>query len=364
MNINLRANNFRGSAAYLFAAFLLASLLLTPSNFVHAQDAQATFTPSLTPTAHAMVTPSDLIEAVNTGRINSGLNALSVHPVLMQVAQTEANGIANGMPGHWRPNNMSLGQWLLSLGYPLSGDLSLDGYRSENWLFLSATATKEEIIYMWRGDPEHANTMESDHRSDIGAGIAVTADGELVAVIETALQTASGKMQYDASKILTGIPQTQQAYSAMGTEAALNGTLPQYLLPVAVNTALPNGDIIHEVKYGQTLWSIAVKYGVTIKQIQQLNSLSNEVIYVGQKLIVARGATQPAPTRIDSTPATPLPAAYVSPTPLISPMPTLLRQLEFSEMDKQKNVFAIILILAAALFLGALFAVMTHKKDE
>ncbi len=77
--------------------------------------------------------PAQVIEAVNALRIEAGLYPLSVHPVLMQVAQTEADGIANGLPGHWRPEGLTLGMWLISLGYPLAGDLTLDGYRSENW---------------------------------------------------------------------------------------------------------------------------------------------------------------------------------------------------------------------------------------
>ncbi|NTW12257.1 MAG: hypothetical protein HGA30_02990, partial [Anaerolineales bacterium] len=58
---------------------------------------QETATPSPAP-----LTPADLINAVNTLRLVSGLSPLNAHPVLMQVAQTEASGIANGMPGHWR----------------------------------------------------------------------------------------------------------------------------------------------------------------------------------------------------------------------------------------------------------------------
>jgi len=41
------------------------------------------------------------------------------------------NGIANGLPGRWRPYGLTLGQWLISLGYPLAGDLTQDSYRSD-----------------------------------------------------------------------------------------------------------------------------------------------------------------------------------------------------------------------------------------
>ncbi len=194
---------------------------ILPAGSQHVAFAQEPETETPTATIEIKpLTPADLIGAINTLRLNNGLNALSVHPVLMQVAQTEANGIANGMPGHWRPTGLTLGQWLLSLGYPLSGDLSQDGYRSENWFYMSTSTTVDEIITGWQGDAEHRETMFSEFRSDIGAGIATSPDGEVVAVLETALQTKSGLMQYGASDMLTGIVQTKAAYSGMLTTAA------------------------------------------------------------------------------------------------------------------------------------------------
>jgi len=135
-------------------------------------------------------------------------------------------------------------------------------------------------------------------------------------VVETALRTASGQMQYDAKAILTGIPQTQVAYASMATEAALNGTLPQYSLPVAVNTPLASGDVFHTVQYGQSLWSIAINYNTTIKQIQALNNLPDTTIYTGQKLLVMKHATQLAPAA--TQPAAPLVAR--TPQPEIIPL--------------------------------------------
>jgi LysM repeat protein len=330
---------------------LVISILFVP-HYAGAQESEATPTPPVPPS------PGEVIEAVNALRVNNGLPALAVHPVLMQVAQEQANGIASGMGGHWRPNGMTLGQWLLSLGYPLSGDLSLDGYRSENWV---TAGTAEDAINAWLSDDLHTNTMLSPNRSDIGAGIAVS--DQIYVVIETALQTRSGKMQSDASAILTGIPQTQVAYSGIETQAAENGTLPQYSMLVAVSTALPGGDVIHEVQYGQSLWSIAIAYHTTIKQIQKLNSLNDITIYVGQKLVVSKGATQPAPSALTvEVSATPSPALFMTYAPILSPTPTVQPVFDFSEKDRRKNMFAVIVIGAAAIFLGALFAVMTRRK--
>jgi LysM repeat protein len=307
--------------------------------------------------------PSQIIQAVNNLRISHGIAPLMAHPVLMQVGQLEADGIGAGYGGHWRPNDLTLGQWLISLGYPLSGDLSLDGYRSENWGFAQ---TSDEAIAMWLGDDEHTNTMLSVDRSDIGVGVAFsTEDDSYVIVVETALQTRSGKQQSDASIIMTGIPQTKAAYSDMSTLAAKNGLLPQNMLPVALNTALADGNVYHEVKYGQTLWSIAVTYKTTIKQIQQLNNLSDTTVQPGQKLLVQKGATQPAlriTSPIGTTTLTPQTFSTLTVIPATgTPTPKTLR--ETSVWDKQRNTLGIVSIAIAALFLGGLFTLMTRRKS-
>ena len=343
--------NFIVIIAILFAGFI------TVINVSARQNAQ-TETP--TPTSGRAPTPAEVINGINELRLSKGIAPLAVHPVLMQVGQTEADGIASGREGHWRPNGFTLGQWLLSLGYPLSGDLSLDGYRSENWGFAD---NAEGAINMWLSDDEHTNTMLSLERSDIGAGITAMGDGSYVVVVETALQTASGQMQYDAIAVLTGIPLTQAAYSGMVTQAAENGLLPQGIAPVFLNTALPDGRVYHEVKYGQTLWSIAISYGTTIKKLQQLNRLSDTTVRTGQKLIVMEGATQPAPG-----------ASSLSPTPVQSPQPMLTPTIssanastpepirELTPEEKRRNAMGIAAIGIAALFLGGVFTMMTRKK--
>lgn len=90
-------------------------------------------------------TAIELINAVNGLRLAYGLPALNVHPVLTQVAQWEIDAVVNGAGGHTRPDGLTLGQWLISLGYPLSGDLSLDGYRAENFV-LGIDMTAQEAV--------------------------------------------------------------------------------------------------------------------------------------------------------------------------------------------------------------------------
>ena len=76
------------------------------------------------------------------------------------------------------------------------------------------------------------------------------------------------------------------------------------LLLVALNIGvavaapgLQGGPIIHYVGFGDSLYGIAARYGVTAEAIMQVNGLANpDMIYVGQPLrIPGPGASAPPP---------------------------------------------------------------------
>ena len=311
-------------------------------------------------------TASDLIDAVNRLRLENGLNELSPHPSLMQVAQWEADAIAGGAPGHTRPPGLTLGAWMISLGYPLGGNIALDGYRSENWV-AGSELTVDEAIQLWLGDAPHTNTMLSAQRSDIGAGVALGEDpwGKTVYyyVIETALQTTSGQQQYEASALLTALPQTQAAIYGDPTQAAVAASISQYMIPVSVATARPDGDVIHEVRHGQSLWSIAIEYGVKINQIKLLNNLTSNQVYTGQKLLVQKSATQPAtietPTQAPSPSSTPEPLLINRTT---TPKPALEAAEERSDPGGISilAIFLILIVLVAGMAIGLVLQDRRH----
>jgi spore germination protein YaaH len=67
---------------------------------------------------------------------------------------------------------------------------------------------------------------------------------------------------------------------------------------VAIVTATPkaDGSITHIVQTGQTLWSIAASYGLTLDEIKALNNrTSNTLVVVGDEIITGR-ARHPSPT--------------------------------------------------------------------
>ncbi len=83
----------------------------------------------------------------------------------------------------------------------------------------------------------------------------------------------------------------------------------------ATSTPLPNGTLIHIVQHGETLYSIARRYGVTLAQLRQLNGIgSDNLIHTGQRLVISVAATTPTPTAQPNV--TPLPTATATPTAL------------------------------------------------
>jgi len=143
---------------------------------------------------------------------------------------------------------------------------------------------------------------------------------QIYVVIETALQTLSWQQPSGERDFLTHLPDI-----ISGTNS-INGTpipfsIGQYIIPVVQSTARPDGDVFHQVQYGQTLWSMAITYGTTIEQIRRLNNLgTSNIVYEQQMLLVKKGATQPMPVPTQtativfskSSPLTPSPIAAVT----------------------------------------------------
>jgi len=221
----------------------------------------------------------DLIAAVNALRAASGLPEYSVNSILMGTAQAQADFMAStGSITHSGPGGIGLTQRLLNAGYPLAGDLSLGGFRAEN-ITAGPGKSANQAVQEWLGDAAHINTMVSPNLQEIGAGVAVSG-GTVYYVIDCARPASSG---------------APQAYtpgsngSAAGTPGA--EVIPQYMAPVLTVTPDEKGLVYHEVLYGQSLWSLAIAYGVKIDEIRSLNNLSPDyVIQTGDRLLVRKDA--------------------------------------------------------------------------
>lgn len=324
----------------IFLPLFVLTLLLLPQ-MIRPVSAQ--------PQRITIESPQQLINAVNELRAARGLAPLTEHSALMQSAQAQANYMASsGIVTHDRPGT-TYTQQLLSLGFPLAGDLSLGGFRSENILSTGGPLMWDGVPPGWQ-DEQHMNTMLSVNYTHIGAGIAKNG-GMYYYAVDAAAATNSGQMQSQAVAVLTSMPAGSNA-----------GGVSQYIIPVALNTAMPNGDVYHVVEYGQTLWAIAIEYNTKIKELQALNNLGESiVVQQGQKLLVKHGATQPAPEAAPPTStleivavpmivtATPYvissPTASAAAPPTVSP-PTLIPE-EPSSVSFSSSFLVAALILAA-----------------
>lgn len=325
--------------SFLFASVLLLLLSITPKQVVEAR-----------PFAN-ITSPSQLIDAVNSLRAANGLAALPVHQALMQSAQSQADYMAaTGNVTHSRPNG-TYTQQLLSLGFPLAGDLSAGGFRSENILSTYGPLVWNGVPSAWQ-DAQHMNTMLSGNFTHIGAGISQSGDMYYYAV-DTAAATSSGQQQDSAATVLTSVP-------GGSSDAGVS----QFMVPVTLNTPRPDGNVYHKVQYGQSLWSIAIAYGTTIKSIQALNNLGEDsTVYQGQELLVVTGATQAAAPALEAT-ATTQSTATFAPTSTSAPTstpqqvtltPTTEAASETSSKPASSRVLIVVLIVAA--FVGAGMAV-------
>lgn len=231
--------------------------------------------------------PYDVINAVNALRASYGLPPYTINSTLMAVAQNHADYMAaTGKVSHTGFGGSSVTDRLLAAGYPLAGDLSLGGFASENITSGSEDKTAQEVVNGWTSDAPHLTTMISPSLTEIGAGVSVHG-GRVYYVIDCALPTDNGVAQ-----------------PAVGTLVANSGLAPApaggVIFPVDLVTPNADGDVIHEVKAGQSLWQIAIAYDTTIDEIKRLNNLSDTNIYPGNSLLIrmnaAASATSPVHT--------------------------------------------------------------------
>ena len=225
--------------------------------------------------------PHDLVSAVNALRASFGLGPYSISPILMSTAQAQADFLAaTGSMTHSGPGGIGLTARLLAAGYPLAGDLSLGGFRAENITGGEESMPAEAAVDQWTGDALHLNTLASPNLTEIGAGVAIR-NGRVYYVIDAARPTTAGDPPLLVTSVAGGSPIPQNVS-------------PELIIPVTVSTPNGDGNVFHEVKFGQTLWQIAITYKVKIDDIKRLNNLVDNNIYPGSSLLIRQGVSVPA----------------------------------------------------------------------
>jgi LysM repeat protein len=219
------------------------------------------------PAPVAQASAYDLILAMNTLRVSYGLPALIEDPIIDAVAQSTAAIMA--------ANNMS---WHIG---DVKGRIAAAGYGSggtvwatENFAVSSGGMGIDEIMATW-ADAEHMRPAVTAAYCHVGAGTAQTADGRIYYILQAAY--VSGQECGASTSSSGGTPQV----------GGVPNTVPQLIAPVKIATPDAEGKIFHVVQAGQSFWSIAIAYQITIHDIEVWNNLSRDsALRAGQKLFI------------------------------------------------------------------------------
>ncbi len=130
--------------------------------------------------------------------------------------------------------------------------------------------------------------------------------GMVVEPVQAGTEIGSEPVELVAARQAGRAGQAGQAGNAgqVAQQAASPSPTPAVIMAVITVTPMPDGSMVHVVQPGQSLWAIAIAYGVKIADLVKLNkqlSPTNPVIFVGQKIIV-RGTSLPtlSPTVTDT----------------------------------------------------------------
>ena len=203
-------------------------------------------------------TAYDLINAVNALRALHALQPYTVDPWLMAYAQEHSEYQAATRT---------------STHVHSDGTRPLDIGLQEN--VASGTAgfvTVDAAVYQVWADWGHRHILTGYATGDIGAGVAFSDDGFVYYTVD----------------IRTGeeLAATQAPFVGLQT-----------------STPGPDGSTVHVVGYGETLWSIALSYGVSVDDIRAINKIAGDsiVIQPGQQLLI-RPADAEAPASVAAPP--------------------------------------------------------------
>lgn len=324
----------------LLVQCLLLAVILTGFGFPSASKAANLSSPL------PAGSPYDLINAVNALRASFGLPPYSISPILMATAQAQADFMAStGRMTHSGPDGIGLTARLLDAGYPLAGDLSAGGFRAENITGGNESMPAETAIDHWSGDALHLNTMISQDLTEIGAGVAIR-DARVYYVIDAARPT-----NVEPASVGTAVA---------GSPVA---EIPAVILPIPVSTSNGEGNIIHEVKPGQTLWQIAISYGTRIDEIKRLNNLTDNNIYPGTKLLIRSGVTLVTSTAME-TPTPDPTATSLTPSPEISQQITAIAKPSASQANPNLVTSITAGIILLALAGGGIFALLGRSRKH
>jgi len=220
----------------------------------------------------------DLIAAVNQLRAANNLPPYEVNGSLMAAAQAHSEYQASiGQITHTGAGGTHAKDRAIAAGYGGGATVSV----SEN-IAGGSSLTIQGAVLMWQGDALHLNTMLGASYTHVGAGIA-KAGGLTYYTLDVGYIAGSpGSGSTSAARV-----DTSANAQPIATVVAFN--------PVMISTPQEDGSIVHIVRSGQSLWSIAATYEIELQELLALNNLAPGAwIFPGDKLIIQPAGSETA----------------------------------------------------------------------
>lgn len=291
--------------------------------------------------------PADLIAAVNKLRSSRNLPPLKTDPALMNAAQIHAAYQASlGYFTHLGAGGTNETNRALAAGYGNGASIVCDEAVA---LAQLATSVDYVVNTIWNDYDHRELVMLNPQFTDAGAGVA----------------EKNGVVYYTLDVC---------AIQNKGGAGADKTTTAEIVIPQQTATPRPNGSIVHVVQTGETVWSIALAYQISVDALIAQNGLSTKspLIYPNQQLLIRPAFTPTVTPTITRTPRpptrTPRPTFTLRPTQLTATATATLTESPYRDSFKtptlNRQSFAIVLIGISILGILVLLAgsIATPKK--
>lgn len=227
----------------------------------------------------------EVIQLVNQVRAEHGLPAFVPNGALMAAAQAHSEYQASiGQATHTGAGGSSILSRAIAAGYGGGAAVQV----TEN-IYGGGNGSPEQAVNWWKNDSLHLQTLIASYQ-DAGAGVA-TANGQTFYTLDVGNVTGA-----------PGSAATQLAYTTESTSPAggadTGGATAAPVISGVTMTPLPDGSLYHVVQSGETAWSIARLYQVSVLDVLSLNGLNANLytIYPGQKLKIKAAGSYPTAT--------------------------------------------------------------------
>ena len=296
-----------------------------------------------------------VINTINQLRAQNGLAALQSHPALMQIALQHSQYQAS--LGTWTHVSAD-GSRPIDRAYAAGFGNGATIFISENVAYGQNASVMEIINGPWN-DPDHHHTMYNPSAKYIGAGVAYS--GDLVFYTVDTGYWVGDPAPTPENPAISITPSTSQEPTAV---------------PVVVSTPMSDGSVKHIIAGGQSLWTIAAVYNISLEELREMNGLEPDAIMnLGDEIIIQPSytptntpigmASPTLPPRYTHTPSPVGPRGTSIPFSPSTPSPTDIKASEprFRTSAKNPTIVILAVVISGGTLAAALVFSLRNRND-